>query len=93
MTLCAAASRARSLSHWRVGEVGDGQAVTVVLVGERDAVVRLRQELAERAEASPSARSRACTRAASAPQWPWAATCSAQVIGSGETVWIENPRL
>ena len=28
-----------------------------------------------------------------APQWPWAVTCSAQVIGSGLTVWIDKPRL
>ena len=28
-----------------------------------------------------------------APQWPCAATCSAQVMGSGETVWMEKPRL
>ena len=27
------------------------------------------------------------------PQWPWAATCSAQVMGSGDTFWMENPRL
>ena len=26
------------------------------------------------------------------PQWPSASTCSAQPIGSGPTVWIENPR-
>ncbi len=52
----------------------------------------LGQELATARRACTSGCSRACTRAAPAPQWPSARTCSAQVIGSGPTVWIEKPR-
>ena len=49
----AAAMSCLSLSHWRVGEVGDRQAVAVGLVGEGDPILGLRQELAQRAEGGP----------------------------------------